>query len=719
MAPAITARPRQFLPGLLAPAATVAVAAIGLRVSGLGVVDAVGFALAIVWAAAGLVVARTADRAVAWQIALGALTGAVALTAARLGGQDQAAQGQAAQGQAARAVATIAASLVIAISFHFLIALPDGRLGRPGRRIAAGLGYASALGTGIGLAIAGQPFPLMAAALIWPLAVLCALPATRLRYLRAAGHDKERMQWLGTGLALAASIALISVVLHLLVGWPELPGVVAACASAAVPLALIAAEWPPLARYSGQVFVHTLSAAGSAAVIAVIYLVIVAGLGKTPGNAAERELLGFSMLAAVLAAIGYLPVRARLVASATRFVYGTREVPGEALRTFGSRMTRAVAMDELLLQLAESLRKSMRLDCAEIYTGAGNVLERTVSVPDAGGKSVVLTDRERPVVARAGVSGSAWASVWLPSLLDGREQAQLRVAPISHAGDLLGLIVVERAARADTFTDEDDRVLTELARQAGLAFHNSQLDSALQTTLDALRRQADELRESRARIVASGDAERRRVERDLHDGAQQHLVALAINLRLARDIVAEDRDGAGEMLGQLADDVQLTIKELRELAHGIYPPLLADNGLGDALAAAASRNPLKVVVTVADDIGRYPAEVEAAIYFSCLEALQNAAKHAGDATVELRLWTESGGLLFSVTDNGPGFDAAVARRGHGFVNMADRLGAIGGTVRWDSRPGHGAANSGAVPQIGEGGQAGSQPGEGAGVAVLP
>ena len=683
MDPAVTARPA--LPGLLAPAATVAVAAIGLRVSGLGVVDAVGFALAIAWAAAGLAVARTADRAVA---SPGALTGAVALTAARLGGP------------LGRAVATIAASLVIAISFHVLIALPDGRLARPGRRIVVGLGYVSAVGTGIGLAIAGQPLPLMAGALIWSLAVLCALPATRLRYLRAAGHDKERMQWLGTGLAVAASIALISAVLHLLVGWPASPGVVAAAASAAVPLALIAAEWPPLARHSGQVFVHTLSAAGSGAVIAVIYLVIVAGLGKTPDNAAERELLAFSMLAAVVAAIGYLPVRARLVASATRFVYGTREAPGEALRTFGSRMTRAVAMDELLLQLAESLRKNMRLDCAEIYTGAGDVLERAVSVPDEGGRSVVLTDRERPVVARAGVSGSGWASVWLPALVDGREQAQLRVAPISHAGELLGLIVVERAARADAFTDEDDRVLTELARQAGLAFHNSRLDSALQTTLDALRKQADELRESRARIVASGDAERRRVERDLHDGAQQHLVALAINLRLARDIVAEDPDGTGEMLGQLADDVQLTIKELRDLAHGIYPPLLADNGLGDALAAAASRSPLKVVVTVADDIGRYPAEVEAAIYFSCLEALQNAAKHAGDATVELRLWTEAGGLLFSVTDNGPGFDPAVARGGHGFVNMADRLGAIGGTVRWDSRAGHGAAISGSVPLVG-------------------
>jgi signal transduction histidine kinase len=678
---------RRLVPGLLAPAATVVVAAAGLRVSGLGVIDAIGFALVIAWAIAATVLARAADRTAYWLIALGALTGAVALTAARIPEQQH----------AARVLATLAGPLVIAISFHFLIAQPDGRLARPGWRLVAALGYASAVGTGIGLAVAGEPFPLMAGGLIWLLAVLTALPVTRLRYLKAAGRDKERMQWLGTGMLVAATVALISAVLHLLVGWPESAAAVAASASVVVPLAVIGAEWPPLARHGGSALVHTLSAAGSAAVVAVVYLVIVLGLGEAPGDNADRRLLGFSIVAAALAAIGYLPVRGRLVAFATRFVYGTREAPGESLRTFGSRMTRAVSMDELLLQLAESLRKTMRLDCAEIYTGAGDVLERTVSVPDAGRKSIVLTDRERPVVARAGVSGSAWASVWLPALLDGREQAQLRVAPISHAGELLGLIVVERAARADTFTDEDDRVLTELARQAGLAFHNSQLDSALQTTLDALRKQADELRESRARIVASGDAERRRVERDLHDGAQQHLVALAINLRLARDIVAEDPDGAGEMLGQLADDVQLTIKELRELAHGIYPPLLADNGLGDALRAAASRNPLKVLVTVADDVGRYPAEVEAAIYFSCLEALQNAAKHAQEATVELRLWTESGGLLFSVTDDGPGFDPAVARRGHGYVNMADRLGAIGGTVRWDSKPGHGAAVNGSVP----------------------
>jgi signal transduction histidine kinase len=294
------------------------------------------------------------------------------------------------------------------------------------------------------------------------------------------------------------------------------------------------------------------------------------------------------------------------------------------------------------------------------------------------------------------VSGNAWTSIWLPSLLNGREWGQLRVAPISHAGELLGLLVIERPADADAFTEEDERVLTELARQAGLAFYNVQLDAALQTTLDELRRQADELRESRARLVATGDAERRRVERDLHDGAQQHLVALAVNLRLATDIIADDPDAGIEMLGAMAEDVQATIREVRELAHGIYPPLLADNGLGEALRAAASRSPLAVTVRT-DGIGRYSQGVETAVYFCCLEALQNAAKHAPESTVQVRLWEESGGLLFSVSDNGPGFDAAQARGGQGFVNMSDRLGAIGGTVRWESQPGHGTTISGSVP----------------------
>jgi signal transduction histidine kinase len=196
--------------------------------------------------------------------------------------------------------------------------------------------------------------------------------------------------------------------------------------------------------------------------------------------------------------------------------------------------------------------------------------------------------------------------------------------------------------------------------------------------------------------VASGDAERRRVERNLHDGAQQHLVALAVNLRLAKDIVPEDPSAAVEMLDDLGNAVEETIRELRELAHGIYPPLLVDSGLTEALRAVTNRSPLDIELST-EGIGRYDGDIEAAIYFCCLEALQNAGKHAADSHVTVRIWEDSGGLLFAVSDDGPGFDVRLAQRGHGFVNMMDRLGAIGGAVRWESEPGHGTTIRGSVP----------------------
>ena len=154
----------------------------------------------------------------------------------------------------------------------------------------------------------------------------------------------------------------------------------------------------------------------------------------------------------------------------------------------------------------------------------------------------------------------------------GRAGTLLRVAPITHSGELLGLIVVQRAADDDLFGEDDESVLAELARQVGLALHNVQLDSALQESLEEVRRQAEELRESRARVVAAADAERRKIERDLHDGAQQHLVALAVSLRLARQVADSDPDQAKEMLDELGGSLQEAVQELRNLAHGIYPP---------------------------------------------------------------------------------------------------------------------------------------------------
>src|SRR5262249_16795949 len=150
------------------------------------------------------------------------------------------------------AVEKIAVMLTIAVWFHFLLALPDGRLGSAGRCIAAGLGYACLATAGLGLAAAGMPLHTGIAARIWVVATLLALPAVRLRYVRSAGHDKERMQWLGVGLVAAADLALIAAVLHLLVGWPVRVGAVAAGAALAVPLCLALAEWRPFAPYGGR-----------------------------------------------------------------------------------------------------------------------------------------------------------------------------------------------------------------------------------------------------------------------------------------------------------------------------------------------------------------------------------------------------------------------------------------------------------------------------------
>jgi signal transduction histidine kinase len=711
-APPGPAAARRILTGVVVPAAVPVVLVLALRLrvpGGISDLQRAGFGLTFVAAISAALLAAARERTPQWQVAAGSLLAAVALAGYRL------AEHQPGQSfHHAQAASTVATLLLIAVCVHLALALPDGRLIRPrraplgaptrlradqpskARRIGVGLAYCGAIVAGALLGLSHHAVTVSAGALAWAAGLALTLPAVRLRYQASAGRERERLQWLGAGAVLAVELALVTSVLHVLVAWPGALAATAAACSVALPVGLIAGEIQPLGPVAGRVLVHLIAIAGVTIVVSAVYMIVVLGVGRGPATADDREVLGLSMLAAAIAAIGYLPARERLVASANRAVYGAREAPDEALRTFGNRLTRAISMDELLLQLAESLRKTMELTSAEVYTGSDDVLERTVSVPDAGPRSLVIAPRERPVVTRAGVSGSAWAAVWLPALLDGREKAQLRVMPVSHAGQLLGLIVIERPEAGDSFTEEDDRVLTELARQVGLALHNAQLDSALQNTLDELRAQAEALRESRARIVASGDAERRRLERNLHDGAQQNLVALAVTLRLARDVLADEPEAAAQMLDQLADDLRVTIQELRDLAHGIYPPLLADSGLGKALEAAASRSPQSVRVT-ATDLRRYSPDIEAAVYFCCLEALQNAAKHAPGATVDVRLWEQSGGLLFSVTDDGPGFNVTAARGGHGHVNMADRLGAIGGTIRWQSEPGCGATVQGSIP----------------------
>jgi signal transduction histidine kinase len=226
---------------------------------------------------------------------------------------------------------------------------------------------------------------------------------------------------------------------------------------------------------------------------------------------------------------------------------------------------------------------------------------------------------------------------------------------------------------------------------------DGQIEANPEQSMEQLRQQAAELQASRARIQAAADDERRRIEKDLHDGAQHHLVAIAIKARLIEQVASKDPGRAFQLLSQLPQDATAALDELRALAHGIYPPLLSSAGLGEALSAACRRAALPTKVDV-DGVDRYPRDVESAVYFCCLEAMQNAGKHARNgASARVHVWKEGRELLFEVADDGGGFDVAQPARGAGLTNMRDRLAAVGGTMTVQSTVGTGTRVRGVVP----------------------
>jgi signal transduction histidine kinase len=405
-------------------------------------------------------------------------------------------------------------------------------------------------------------------------------------------------------------------------------------------------------------------------------------------------LLGAILAAMALATVTYVAITA---------IRGQRRdaarlgAIGFVRNSFASRLDRTIPLNEVLRDMTESLRRNLGLDAAEVWTASSGALERTVSDPERGPARFPLTGPEESIVAHAPVSGIAWAKVWLPAVLAERNGATIRIAPVSHTGHLLGLIVAERRAGAPALPAQADATLKELAREVGVAINNARLDSALQATLEDLRQHAEALEASRARIVAASDAERRRIERDIHDGVQQYLVAISVKARLARQLNDRDPKRAARLLEELGQEISRALDELRTLAHGIYPPLLASEGLGAAMVAASRRAVIPTQVQ-ADGISRYPPELEAAVYFCCLEALQNAGKYAGEgasATVQIR--QEGDTLVFDVADTGAGFDPKTQPRGAGMTNMMDRVGAVGGVLRVESAPGRGTTVSGSIP----------------------
>ena len=419
--------------------------------------------------------------------------------------------------------------------------------------------------------------------------------------------------------------------------------------------------------YDLDVFISRAIVYGSlAGFITSVYVAIAVGIGAAVGSG-DRQNLGLSIVATAIVALGFQPVRERLQRLANRLVYGQRATPYEVLAQFSEQVAQSYAMEEVMPRMARVLAEGTGAQRADVWLWHEPGLRPVASWPE----------NAVPLRAVAVEDGSI-------SSLPGTDF----VVPVRHRGELLGALSVTRQ-HSESLSAVEQSLLEHLAHQAGLVLRNVGLTADLQERFE-------ELRASRQRLVAAQDDERRRLERNLHDGAQQHLVALKVKLGIVEMLARKDPDRTVTAIAELKADADEALATLRDLAHGIYPPLLAEQGLKVALQAHARKLTMPVEID-ADGITRYSQEAEAAVYFCCLEALQNAQKYAGASRVDVSLRDGDGTLRFAVADDGRGFDTATANRGAGMTNMRDRLDALGGTLELVSAPGRGAQVIGCLP----------------------
>jgi signal transduction histidine kinase len=395
-----------------------------------------------------------------------------------------------------------------------------------------------------------------------------------------------------------------------------------------------------------------------------VYVGIVLGIGTFAGHRGGPVL---TIAAAVCIAVLFQPLRHRFQQFANRLVYGHRATPYQVLADFAEDMAEQLDFAEAVNRMVSVLAGATGADRAEAWIRVGAQLRPVAVWPH---------DATVPPALPLGSSGG------LPQFEDAS-----RAVAVRQADELLGALSLHKPPN-EPLTGAEDKLLQHLASQAGLVLRNAALTADLEATIE-------EMRASRRRLVEAQDAERRKIERNLHDGAQQQLIALSIQLGLLAD-AADDPGAIRELTPLLKEAARAALDDLRDLARGIYPPLLAEQGLVGALQAQVRKAPLPVRME-ADGIGRYPQDAESTVYFCTLEALQNIAKYANASSAEIHLACPGSSLSFTISDDGAGFHPATARRGSGLQGMADRLAALGGTFQIRSAPGQGTTLTGQLP----------------------
>jgi signal transduction histidine kinase len=531
-----------------------------------------------------------------------------------------------------------------------------------------------------------NPPDVNAAIVLMIVAAAVGVAAVVVRFTHSSGEERLQLKWF----AAAALLVIVTIIPSFLTDrliFVLLGSLALLCLWVAVGIAVLKYR-----LYGIDIVISKAVLYGSLAVfITAVYAGLVVGVGALAGG---RDSPLVAALAAAVVALAFQPVRQRAGRLANRVVYGRRATPYQVLSDFAQRIGSVYASQDVLPQMAQIVAAGtgaeqvvvwLRVD-DELRPEAASDGSPAAASPPVAAPPVAAPPVAAPPVDRPSAAPSSADPLPLDPLpLDGQVMppvpgADLSV-PVVHQGELLGAIAVQMP-RDEPLRPAGEQLVADVASQAGLVLSNAAL--------------VGDLRASRQRLVTAQDEERRRLERNIHDGAQQDLVALRIKLRLAGMTVDDDPAEAKEMLGELQADAAGALENLRDLARGIYPPLLADLGLVAALNAQAAKSPLPVAVD-ADGIGRFGQDTEAAVYFCCLEALQNIAKYAHATQARICLQARNGTLRFTVSDDGAGYDARHTPLGSGQRNMADRLAALGGRLEVRSAPGQGTTITAQLP----------------------